>query len=404
MGARVAALNDKALPLAGVRVVEFSHTVMGPTCGMILADLGAEVVKIEPVDGDRTRRLKGFGVGFFGFLNRNKRCLAIDIDKPEGRAVVDKLVAQADVLVENFAPGTMTRRGYGPKRCAELNPRLVYCALKGFLGGPYEHRAALDEVVQMMGGLAYMTGPSGRPLRAGASVVDIMGGSFGVVGVLLKLRERERTGKGGLVESALFESVVMLMGTHLAAGAVLKHPVPPMPERLSSWAIYEPFDTADGVKIFLGVTSDGQWRRFVDVFGLDDMKNDARLATNNDRIAARPWLLPALARIIERMPFDEVERKSAEADISYSRVARPEDLWDDPHLAATGQLAEAIMPGGEVTRLPLLPFRLDGKLMGVRNHAAAKIGGDSRAVLSALGYDAAAIASLAKSGVVTLGD
>ena len=403
MGARVAALSDAKLPLAGVKVVEFSHTVMGPTCGMILGDLGAEVVKVEPVDGDRTRRLKGFGVGFFGMLNRNKRCLAIDIDKPEGRAVVDKLVSEADVLVENFAPGTMTKRGYGPKRCAELNPRLVYCALKGFLSGPYEHRGALDEVVQMMGGLAYMTGPSGRPLRAGASVVDIMGGSFGVVGVLLKLRERERTGKGGLVESALFESVVLMMGPHLAAGAVLKHPIPPMPERLSSWAIYEPFDTADGTKIFLGVTSDGQWRRFVDVFGLDEMKSDPRLTTNNDRIAARPWLLPALAKVIERMPFDEVERKSAEADISYSRVARPEDLWDDPHLDATGQLAEHILPGGEVTRLPLLPFRLDGRLMGLRTHAP-KIGGDSRAVLSSLGYDAAAIASLAASGVVTLGD
>jgi crotonobetainyl-CoA:carnitine CoA-transferase CaiB-like acyl-CoA transferase len=364
----VAALSGEALPLAGVKVVEFSHTVMGPTCGLILADLGAEVVKIEPVDGDRTRRLQGFGVGFFGFLNRNKSCLAIDIERPEGRAVVDRLV------------------------------------LKGFLGGPYEHRAALDEVVQMMGGLAYMTGPSGRPLRAGASVVDIMGGSFGVVGVLLKLRERERTGRGGLVESALFESVVLMMGPHLAAGAVLKHPVPPMPERLSSWAIYEPFDTSDGIKIFLGVTSDGQWRRFVDIFGLDEMKRDPRLATNNDRIAARPWLLPALAKVIERMPFDEVERKAAEADISYSRVARPEDLWDDPHLAATGQLAEHVLPGGEVARLPLLPFRLDGKLMGLRKQAAAKIGGDSRAVLSALGYDATTIESLAASGVVTLGD
>jgi crotonobetainyl-CoA:carnitine CoA-transferase CaiB-like acyl-CoA transferase len=392
------------LPLAGVRVVEFSHTVMGPTCGMVLADLGADVVKVEPVDGDRTRRLKGFGLGFFGFLNRNKRVIAVDVQAPAGRDAIDALVRRADVLIENFAPGTMAKRGYGAARCAELNPRLIYCALKGFLAGPYEHRAALDEVVQMMGGLAYMTGPRGQPLRAGASVIDILGGTFGALGVLLKLRERERTGQGGHVESALFESVVLLMGTHLAASAVSGQKMPPMPERLSSWAIYEPMATADGAQIFIGVTSDGQWRRFVEIFGLDALKDDPRLATNNQRIEASAWLLPILRQAMARRPIAEIERLAEQADISYARVARPEDLWDDPHLAATGQLAPMQLPGGITTRLPLLPLRLDGRAMTKRHDAPAAIGQDTRAVLRELGYDADDVDRLAGESVIAVGD
>ncbi|HJQ56143.1 MAG TPA: CaiB/BaiF CoA-transferase family protein [Vineibacter sp.] len=397
-------MASQELPLSGVRVVEFSHTVMGPTCGLVLADVGAEVIKVEPADGDRTRRLKGFGVGFFGFLNRNKRVIAVDVAAPQGRAAVDELVRRADVLIENFAPGTMAKRGYGATRCAELNPRLIYCALKGFLAGPYEHRAALDEVVQMMGGLAYMTGPRGQPLRAGASVVDIMGGTFGALGVLLKLRERERTGSGGHVESALFESVVLLMGTHLAAAAVSGQRMPPMPERLSSWAIYEAMATADGAQIFIGVTSDGQWRRFVDVFKLDALKDDPRLATNNDRIAAGTWLLPQLRRAMAQLSIAEIERLAEQADISYARVARPEDLLDDPHLAATGQLVPMAMPGGTVARLPLLPLRLDGRAMGKRHDAAAVIGQHTRPVLRELGYDDKTIDRLVADGTITTGD
>ena len=253
-------------PLKGVRVVELTHTILGPSCGMILADLGAEVIKVEPVDGDRTRKLRGFGGGFFGYFNRNKKSLALDADAPEGRAVLVKLLQSADVLIENFAPGSMSKRGLGPEHLEKINPRLVYCALKGFLPGPYEKRPALDEVVQMMGGLAYMTGPTGRPLRAGTSVVDIVGGMFGAFGTVLALKQRERTGKGGLVESALFESVVFLMGQHLAITAMNGAPPPPMPERVSSWAIYEIFNTADGQQVFIGITSDGQWKRFCEFF------------------------------------------------------------------------------------------------------------------------------------------
>ncbi len=386
-------------PLRGIRVVELTHTILGPSCGMILADLGAEVIKVEPVDGDRTRRLRGFGAGFFGYFNRNKKSLALDVDAPEGRAALIKLLQSADVLIENFAPGSMSKRGLGPEHLEKINPRLVYCSLKGFLKGPYEKRPALDEVVQMMGGLAYMTGPSGRPLRAGTSVVDIVGGMFGAFATVLALKTRDSTGRGGLVESALFESVVFLMGQHLAITAINGAPPPPMPERVSSWAIYEIFNTADGQQVFIGITSDGQWRRFCDFFGQQDLAGDPRLATNNLRIEARPWLVPKVAEIFERQTKDELERLCLEADISFAPVARPQDLFDHPHLLANGSLAPTTLAGGVRTRLPLLPFQM----LGWRPPLVAdppEIGQHNAEVLGTIGYADEAVARLRAAGLL----
>ncbi|WP_020696667.1 CaiB/BaiF CoA transferase family protein [Reyranella massiliensis] len=381
-------------PLKGIRVVELTHTILGPSCGMILADLGAEVIKVEPVDGDRTRKLRGFGAGFFGYFNRNKKSLALDADAPEGRAVLVKLLESADVLIENFAPGSMAKRKLGPAHLEKINPRLVYCSLKGFLPGPYEKRPALDEVVQMMGGLAYMTGPSGRPLRAGTSVVDIMGGIFGAFGTVLALKQRDRTGKGGLVESALFESVVFLMGQHLAITAMNGGAAPPpMPERVSSWAVYEIFNTADGQQVFIGITSDSQWKRFCEVFGQQELAADPRLATNNQRIEARPWLVPAVAEVFKRHDRAALEQLCLDADISFAPVARPQELFDHPHLLANGSLAPTTLPGGVQTRLPLLPFQM----MGWRPPLVSdppEIGQHNDEVLAALGYDAAGIGKL----------
>ena len=283
-------MSEQKLPLAGIRVVEFVHMVMGPTCGLVLADLGAEVIKIEPPDGDHTRHLTASGAGFFPTYNRNKKSLAVDLKSAAGREIVLKLLATADVVSENFRPGAMDKLGFGYAAVKKLKADIIYCSHKGFLPGPYEHRTALDEVVQMMGGLAYMTGPSGRPLRAGTSVIDIVGGMFGAFGTVLALKQRDRTGKGGLVESALFESVVFLMGQHLAITAINGAPPPPMPERVSSWAVYEVFNTSDGQQVFVGITSDGQWKRFCEFFKQAELAADPRLATNNQRIEARPWL------------------------------------------------------------------------------------------------------------------
>ncbi len=245
-------------------MLEFTHAVMGPSAGLILADLGAEIIRIEPSpEGDHTRRLKGFGTGYYTFFNHNKKSLAVNLKTEAGLKIVNKLLGTADALIENFAPGTMDRLGLGYEAVSARNPRLIYCSLKGFMDGPYANRSALDEVVQMMSGLAYMTGPPGQPLRAGASIVDIMGGTFGAVAILAALRERDETGEGQLVQTGLFETAAYIMGQHMAYAAISQQPVPPMPARISPWAVYRLFTSRDGQLVFIGITSDKHWLAFL---------------------------------------------------------------------------------------------------------------------------------------------
>jgi crotonobetainyl-CoA:carnitine CoA-transferase CaiB-like acyl-CoA transferase len=385
--------SGSALPLAGLRVLEFTQTIMGPCAGLVLADLGADVIKIEPAPrGDNTRRLPGFASGFFGYFNRNKRSLAVDLKAGEGRDLVLGLVRDADVVIENFAPGTMERLGCGYGELSALNPRLIYCALKGFLSGPYENRPALDELVQFMGGLAYMTGPPGRPLRAGTSVIDIMGGTFGVVAILAALHERARTGRGRFVKSALFESTIFLMGQHMAGRVLTGEEVPPMPARRGAWGIYEPFETSDDDQIFIGITSNGHWTRFCDAFGRPDLRDDPRLKTNETRVAERSWLIPTVGSILGGHTRAEIARRCEEAAIPYAPVATVDDLFEDPHLAAGG-LLDVLLPGGVRTRLPRLPVELDGQGLGLRREAP-RLGEHSREILLAAGLDEARLADL----------
>ncbi len=385
--------------LRGLRVLEFSHAVLGPACGLVLADFGAEVIRIEPPAGDPTRTLRGFGSGYYPFFNRNKKSLAVDIKTEAGRDIVYRLLETADVLIENFAPGTMDRLGLGYETLAPRYPRLIYCSLKGFFPGPYERRLALDEVVQMMSGLAYMTGPVGQPLRAGASVVDIMTGLCGAMAVMAALWERERTGRGRLVRSALFETAAFIMGHHMAYAALTQEPVPPMPARVSAWAIYRTFVTADGEPVFIGVTSDKQWVRFCQVFEQNEWLADPRLSTNNGRIEQREWLLPAIEALIARYTRDEVLRRCEAADLPVSPVARPEDLFADPQLQAGGSLLPTPLPNGHCAPLPRLPVLLDG-LGATLESPPPALGQHSRPLLTALGLDETTIEALIRQGVV----
>jgi crotonobetainyl-CoA:carnitine CoA-transferase CaiB-like acyl-CoA transferase len=396
-------MNDRetaaALPLTGIRVLEFCHTIMGPSAGLILADLGADVIKVEPANGDPTRRRIGFAAGFFATFNRNKRSFAVDLKSDEGRALLYRLASTADVLLENFAPGTMDRLGCGYDVLAKLNPRLIYCALKGFLSGPYEHRPALDEVVQFMAGLAYMTGPPGQPLRAGSSVVDIMGGMFAVIGVQAALRERERTGHGQMVKSALFESTAFLMMQHMAGEVVTGQPLPPMPARQGAWAIYEPFATADGEQIFVGLTSNGHWQRFCEQFGRRDLLDDPAYETNEDRVRARETLKPIVAEIIARHELAELAETFDRIDIPFAPVARPGDLFDDPQLNARGRMLEIEFPGGRRAKLPRLPIEIGEHDFALRRQSPA-LGEHTAAILAELGLDPGEIAELTSRGVV----
>jgi len=384
-------------PLAGIRVVEFTHMVMGPTVGHILAGLGAEVVRVEPIGGDQTRRLIGSGAGYFPMYNRGKRSICLDLKSEAGLGVAKDLVAGADVLVENFRPGALERLGLGHEACAAANPRLVYCSEKGFLPGPYENRTALDEVAQMMGGLAYMTGPPGRPLRAGASVIDVTGGMFGVIGILAALAERHRTGKGQKVTASLFETTIYLVGQHMAQYAVTGTPAAPMPARVSAWAIYDVFETQDD-PVFIGVVTDALWEKFCKLFTLDDLWADEGLRVNNARVKARERILPVIRDMIGRMTRAEVIAKLDGTGLPFAPIGRPEDMFDDPHLQHGG-LEDVTLDNGTHVRLPTIPLEMDGKRIGAPQELP-KPGRDARAVLAGLGYDDARIEELIGSGAV----
>ncbi len=391
--------HKQDLPLAGIRVIEFTHMVMGPTCGMVLADLGAEVIKVEPLTGDNTRQLLGSGAGFYPLFNRNKKSLALDIKQPRGLEIVLKLLAGADVFSENFKSGTMERLGLGYAALSALNPRLIYVSHKGFLPGPYEHRTALDEVVQMMGGLAYMTGRPGDPLRAGSSVNDIMGGMFGAIGVLAALQQRHASGRGQQVQSALFENNVFLVAQHMMQYAITGKPAAPMPERISAWGIYDVFTVAGGEQIFLAVVSDTQWALFCQAFGFDDLAADAALASNNLRVQARAHLIPTLRARLAARPAAEIAAVFEAQGLPFAPITRPEQLFDDPHLQATGGLTPSTLPDGRETRLPLLPLSLDGQRLPLRQPAPA-LGADTGALLDELGYGAQEVADLRAEGVI----
>ena len=357
-------------PLQGLRVVEFTHMVMGPTCAMMLADLGAEVIKVEPVDGEGTRRLLGAGAGFFPMFNRNKKSIGIDLKQAEGVAVAQRLALSADVVVENFKAGVLARFGLDYASLSARNERLIYVSHKGFLPGPYEHRTALDEVVQMMGGLAYMTGRPGDPLRAGTSVNDIMGGLFGAIGTLGALIQRGITGRGMEVQSALFENNVFLMGQHMLQFAMTgKHPAP-MPARDNPWAVYDVFTVGGGEQIFLAAVSDTQWRTFCDALGFADLLADPALATNNDRVRVRPQLLATLRERLAGRGAAELAELFERCGLPYAPIRRPEDLYDDPHLLATGGLADVVLPDGEkagqTVKTTLFPITMDGQRLPVR--------------------------------------
>jgi len=389
--------SDKKLPLEGLRVVEFTHMVMGPTCGMVLADMGAEVIKVEPIDGDRTRHLLGSGAGFFPMFNRNKKSIQINLQSPEGAEMARRLCATADVVAENFKPGSMAKYGLDYASLSASHPRLIYASLKGFLPGPYDHRTALDEVVQMMGGLAYMTGRPGDPLRAGTSVNDIMGGMFGAIGVLGALIQRGITGRGQEIQSALFENNVFLVGQHMLQFAITGQAAEPMPNRISAWAVYDVFTVKNGEQIFLAAVSDAQWATFCDVLGFADLKADPRYVDNNARVSQRAELIPDLRRRLEAFTAAELTAIFEKAGLPFAPIVKPEALFDDPHLNATGGLAEVRLTdgpkAGQTARAALFPFTMDGQRLGVRRQPPQQ-GENTHEILQGLGLGSAEIERL----------
>jgi crotonobetainyl-CoA:carnitine CoA-transferase CaiB-like acyl-CoA transferase len=392
--------SPSRLPYEGIRVVEFTHMVMGPTCGMVLADLGAEVIKVEPIgqgrEGDSTRQLIGSGAGFFPLFNRNKKSLALDLQSPEGKEAALHLIATADIVAENFKSGTMKKLGLDYETLKKLNPQLIYVSLKGFLPGPYEHRTALDEVVQMMGGLAYMTGRPGDPLRAGASVNDIMGGMFGAMGAMAALAQRAHTGLGQEVQSALFENNVLLVAQHMLQYQVTGQAAKPMPSRISAWAIYDVFEVQNGEQIFLAVVSDTAWKIFCEVFAYDDLLADERLKTNNARVAQRDWLIPLLRERLSMHSSKHLSDVFEKNSLPYAPITPPHELLDDVHLKATGSLAPLTLDDGREIQTVLLPIALNQARLKVRS-GVPRLGEHNDDVLRSLGYSPEEIKQISPS-------
>lgn len=393
-------MNASNKPLTGIKVIEMTHMVMGPAVGAILGDLGAEVIKIEPISGDKTRVLKKSGSGYFLTYNRNKRSLAMDIKKEEGKKIVRSLIRKSDVFIENFRPGAMDKLGFSYEEFSKLNSELIYCSAKGFLKGPYEHRTALDEVAQMMGGLAYMTGPPGRPLRAGSSVIDIMGGMFGAIAILAALQERQTTKKGQKVTSALYENVVYLMGQHMAQTATTGSPPPPMSVRVAAWAVYDIFDTKDGEQIFIGVVSDTQWKLFCESFGLDDYANDESMDLNKGRVEKRDVIIPRLQELFRTFTKNDLMKKLDSTGLPFAPISKPEDLFDDVHLNESGGLLDIEIPTGGKTKLPAMPINMDDRRFDVHT-PVPKVGEHSIKILEELGMDEDEINDLFDQEVVS---
>lgn len=383
-------------PLSGLRVVEFTHMVMGPAAGAILAELGAEVIRVEPIGGDRTRRLLGSGGGYFPMYNRHKQSVCLNLKDPQGLNAAKKLADRADILIENYRPGAMEKLGLGYEALAETNPKLIYCSEKGFLPGPYENRTALDEVAQMMGGLAYMTGPPGRPLRAGASVIDVTGGMFGVIAILAAVEERHRTGRGQKVQASLFETTVYLVGQHMAQKAVTGQAAAPMPARVSAWAIYDVFETADE-PVFIGVVTDALWEKFCALFGLDGLWAREELRENNARVEAREEIMPEIRALMKTFTRDELIAKLDGTGLPFAPIGKPEELFDDPHLAASGGLQDVTLTDGRTVQLPVLPIDMAGQRTGAPD-TLPEPGDQSDDVLADLGYSADEITALKEAG------
>lgn len=379
-------------PLEGLRVVEMSHMIMGPSCGMFLGFLGAEVIKVEPPEGDKTRKLSGMGRPMFPLFNRGKKSVQLDLKTEAGREALDRLLATADVFVENFRDASLAKMGADPEELRVRYPKLIVASHKGFLRGPYQDRTALDEVVQMMTGLAYMTGPSGRPLRVGSSANDIMGGLFGALSVLAALLERKETGKGRNLRIGLFENCLLLVAQHMVQFELEGKNPPPMPEREFSWPVYDIFDTADGQQVFVGAVTEGQWSALCGLLDLTDLLADPRLQNRPDQIAARDWTVPIVAKAIAGREAGPLLEGFEKLGIPYSPISRPCDMYQDPHVMRPGGLASSRLPDGMTFRAPSLPFEVDGAML-TGGGDLPTVGQDTQSVLRRLGYDDAQIAA-----------
>ena len=383
-----------SLPLENIRVLELTHIVAGPTAGLILADMGADVIKIESPDALEPGRLGTGRNGSFFFLNRNKSHIVLDLKKEEALAVFYRLADKADVFIENMGPGVTDRLGIGYDELSRRTPRIVYCSVKGFLSGPYADRSSMDELAQMMSGLAFMTGPSGRPLRAGASITDIGAAAFGVIGILAALRERDATGKGQLVTSGLFETALFYVGQHMAQTQFSGQPPRPMAERdrrsPGGSPVYDLFVCAEDRHVFIAAFNVSQWKKLCQVLGFTDLLAHPELQNMAGLGNARPWTMPRLEETIRTWDAKTLVAQLSAQGVPASMVNTPESVLEETHVHAPQRLLN-VGAGEKSLSLPTLPFESSDYHFSVRHNPAVRPGRDTRQVLAEAGYSPAEI-------------
>jgi crotonobetainyl-CoA:carnitine CoA-transferase CaiB-like acyl-CoA transferase len=393
--------NMKPL-LSDIKVLELGQIVAGPTAGLIFSELGAEVIKIErPNGGDQFRARPD--QSFFSRFNCNKRSMVLDLKNPQGKEIFFRLLKTADVVVDNYAPGVLERLGLGYETMHRTNPKIIHCSIKGFLPGPYGDRPLLDEPAQMMGGLAYMTGPPGQPLRAGTSIIDMSGAMFGVIGILGALHERQKTGRGQEIQVGLFETTVFFVAQHMAMAGVTGICPPTMPERgmgkNAGWAVYKIFVTQDQKQLFVAITSDAHWERFCKEFQVHDLWKDSSLRTNAGRVKQHALVNERVKEIVGGLTRDSLIERLEKSEVPYAIVNTPMDLFQDPHLRGRGHLFRVTTPKGGSTELPALPMILSS-WPGPPRTNPPKLGEHTLEIMADLGYSADQIEVLIQEGVI----
>lgn len=396
-------MPDQQPPISDITVVELGHIVAGPFCGMILADLGADVIKVErPATGDMLRDSSELGNSTFDYLNRNKSSVTIDLKSEEGSAVFKRLIDEADVVVENFGPQATDRLGIGYDDLSKDREGLIYCSIKGFTPGPYEEYPALDPIAESLSGLMSVTGREDMPpVRSGTSIADMAAAMYAVIAILGALRHREQTGEGAHLYSGLFESTVSLMGYWLAYTETYGKVPKPLGASHMNWSPYEVFRGIDGTWVFIGPAGQAQWERMCHSLSLDDLLEDPRFETLADRRQHNEELIDILRDRLSGYSSTEIVERLREVDVPVAPVNDIDDVLQDPHLDEIGMLQKiATTEGdGDEIRVPRYPIFSDG-----HEHAPLRsppaLGEQTEAILSELGFADDEIESLRTADVI----